>query len=162
MSNLPVEKDLDAMVVFNLTRTHKYLSPLVDAGLRTRRMTSAQFNALLVLQSAGPEGLRMGEIGERLVVTKANVTGLVDRLERQGFVSRNHQQDRRATAVALTDDGHAILQETLPRYARLATQLTAGLSDGEKRSFVGLLTKLRRELRRQRAANDTVQKDARP
>jgi len=154
MSDLPANGDLDALLVFNLMRTQKCLGPRVDAGLRTQRMTAAQFNTLLVLQSAGPEGLRMGEIGERLVVTKANVTGLVDRLERHGLVARGDQQDRRATAVSLTHEGRSVLKDALPHYSQLAAQLTAGLTEREKRSLVRLLSKLRRELRRQRAAPD--------
>ena len=150
MSDLPVDDDLDAMTVFNLLRTHGRLVPMIDAGLREQRTTAAQFNALLVLQAAGPDGLRMGEIGKRLVVTRANVTGLVDRLERRGLVARCDQADRRATMVSLTDAGRSALKDTLPHYSRLAAQLTAGLTEREKRSLVRLLSKLRRELRRQR------------
>lgn len=150
MSDLPVEGDLDAVTVFNLLRTHGHLAPMIDAGLREQRTTAAQFNALLVLQAAGPDGLRMGEIGKRLVVTRANVTGLVDRMERRGLVSRRGPEDRRATVVSLTNVGRSLLRDTLPHYSRLASQLTAGLTERDKRSLVRVLTKLRRELRRQR------------
>ena len=150
MSDLPVDGDLDAVLVFNLLRTHGHLGPMIDAGLRERRMTATQFNALLVLQASEPDGLRMGEIGKRLVVTRANVTGLVDRLERHGFVARCDQEDRRATMVSLTDAGRSVLKDTLPHYSRLAAQLTAGLTEHEKRTLVRLLSKLRRELRRKR------------
>ena len=150
MSDLPVDGDLDAVTVFNLVRTHGHLVPMIDAGLREQRMTAAQFNALLVLQAAGPDGLRMGEIGKRLVVTRSNVTGLVDRLERHGLVARCDQEDRRATMVSLTDAGRSVLKDTLPHYSRLVAQLTVGLTEREKRTLVRLLSKLRGELRRQR------------
>ena len=142
--------DLDAVTVYNLVRTQSYLAPFIDSGLRRENLTAAQFNALLVLQVADEDGLLMGQIGDRLVVTRANVTGLVDRLERQGLVARDKTADRRATMVSLTDAGCAILKDTLPHYSRLAAQLTAGLTEREKRTLVRLLSKLRRELRRQR------------
>jgi len=142
--------DLDAVLVFNLLRTQSCLGLLIDADLRRERLTAAQFNALLVLRAGGREGLLMGEIGERLVVTKSNVTGLVDRLERQGLVARGEHRDRRATVVRLTDAGADLLERALPRYAKLLAELTGCLTDREKRTLIRLHAKLRRELRRRR------------
>ena len=142
--------DLDAVLVHNLLRTHSYLSPFIDAGLRRRNLTAAQFNTLLVLRTAGDEGLMMGQIGERLVVTKSNVTGLIDRLERQGLVARCEHRDRRAKLVRLTDAGAELLERTLPRHAELLAELTGCLTAKQKQGLIRLLTKLRRELRRRR------------
>ncbi len=142
--------DLDVMLVYNLLRTHNYLAPFLDAELRAQRLTATQLNALLVLHNAGREGLLMGEIGERLVVTKSNVTGLVDRLEKQGLVSRSSLEDRRATAVRITPAGRKLLQGVLPHHTRLLAELTDCLEPAEKKTLVGLLTKLRRELRHRR------------
>ena len=139
--------DLDAVLVFNLLRTHTYLSPYIDAGLREDHLTAAQLNALLVLRRAGRAGLRMSEIGRQLVVTKSNVTGLVDRLEAQGLAARAGHADRRATVVRLTGQGAGLLERITPRHARLLAELTNCLSDREKRTMIRLLTKLRRELR---------------
>jgi len=142
--------DLDTMVVFNLLRTHNYLSPFIDAGLRRQKLTSAQLNTLLVLRAAEPDGLPMGEIGRKLVVTKSNVTGLIDRLERQGLVARSRRSDRRSTLVRLTPEGAELLDRTAPRHAELISELTSCLTEEEKRTLVRLLTRLRRELRRRR------------
>jgi len=139
--------DLDTVLVFNLLRTHSYLTPFLDADLRRNQLTAAQFNTLLLLRKAGADGLLMGEIGQKLVVTKSNVTGLVDRLERQGLVERAEHSDRRATIVRLTDAGAALLDRTTPRHAELLAELTGGLDDQEKETLIRLLTKLRRELR---------------
>jgi MarR family 2-MHQ and catechol resistance regulon transcriptional repressor len=142
-------RDLDVMLVYNLLRTHTYLSPFVDAGLREQQLTAAQLNALLVLRTAD-DGMLMGEVGEHLVVTKSNVTGLVHRLERQGLVTRCEHQDRRASVVRLTDAARQLLDRALPGHARSLAELTGCLDPGEKKTLVRLLTKLRAELRRQR------------
>jgi len=147
----PQGEDLDAVLVFNLQRTHNDLSPFLNAGLRARRLTAAQFNALLALKTAGAGGLRMGEIGRRLVVTKSNVTGLVDRLERQGLVRRGGQSDRRATVAQLTAAGARLLAGAAPRHGERLAELTRCLTVREKRTLIRLLTKLRRELRLRRA-----------
>lgn len=142
--------ELDTVLVFSLLRTHSYLGPFIDADLRRQNLTSAQLNTLLVLREAGAEGLLMSEIGRRLVVTKANVTGLVDRLERQGMVARAENDDRRVTVVRLTEAGTDLLDRTMPRHAEWLADLTGCLTDEEKRTLVRLLAKLRRELRERR------------
>lgn len=139
--------DLDTLLVFNLLRTHQQLSPYVGAHLRTQRLTASQLNAMLVLRTAGAAGLRMGEIGQKLVVTKSNVTGLVDRLERQGLVARAGHRDRRATTVRLTPAGADLLKRAVPRHARILAGLTGGLATKDKRALIRLLAKLRRAMR---------------
>jgi len=144
--------DLDTMLVYNLLRTHSHLAPFLDADLRERDLSGAQFNALLLLRKAGRDGLLMNEIGQKLVVTKSNITGLVDRLERQGLVERAEHSDRRATIVRITRAGQLMLDRTGPRHTALLTELTNCLSDREKKTLVRLLSTLRRELRRRKGA----------
>jgi len=145
-----IGSDLDTMLVFNLLRTHSYLGGFLDADLRRWDLTAAQLNTLLVMRAAGAGGLRMGEIGRRLVVTRSNVTGLVDRLQRAGLVQRTAQADRRATLVRLTRAGAALLARSGPRHAEAMAELASCLTDREKRSLIRLLTKLRRGLRLRR------------
>lgn len=143
-------RHLDAMLVYNILRTHSYLSPSIDAALRRHNLTAAQFNTLLVLRAAGGHGALMGRIGERLVVTKSNVTGLVDRLEAQGLVKRGEDRDRRATLVRLTRAGRALVNRAMPRHAALLAAMTRCLGRAEKAALIRLLTKLRRQLRQSR------------
>jgi MarR family 2-MHQ and catechol resistance regulon transcriptional repressor len=142
-----IGSDLDTLLVFSLLRTHSHLSPFLDAGLRRQNLTAAQLNALLVLRKAGAKGLLMSQIGRQLVVTKSNVTGLVDRLERQRLVARAEHSDRRATIVRLTPAGARLLERIAPRHARLLSELAGCLSRDEKRTVIRLLSKLRRGLR---------------
>lgn len=139
--------DLDVMLVYNLMLTHSRLAPFIDANLRRDRLSAAQFNTLLALRTAGENGLLMSEIGQRLVVTKSNVTGIVDRLEKQGLASRTVHTDRRAIVVRLTPAGAELLDQTIPQYAELLTDLTASLTGEEKATLVLLLTRLRKALR---------------
>lgn len=156
LADLPAgeQLNLDAVLVFNVVRTHSRLAPLIDADLRQRRLTASQFNTLLVLRMAGEAGLRMSEIGERLVVTRSNVTRLVDGLERQGLVARGEHADRRATVVRLTSAGAKLVARTLPGHRRRLAELTDCLSRTEKQTLVRLLSKLRRELRHRKKGRD--------
>ena len=152
LADLPAgeELSLEAVLVFNVMRTHGVLGPLIDAGLRERRLTASQFNTLLVLQIAGADGLLMSEIGERLVVTRPNVTRLVNGLERVGLVERYEHEDRRASVVMLTRAGAKLVAQTLPRHREQLAELTDCLTRAEKKTLIELLSKLRRQLRRRK------------
>jgi MarR family transcriptional regulator, 2-MHQ and catechol-resistance regulon repressor len=141
------EPDLGSLLVYAILRTAGQLGPLVSAGLRRQRLTGAQLNVLLALQAGPPDGLLMTEIGRLLVVTKANVTGLIDRLEAQGLVARRAHRDRRARWVVLTAKARSLLARTLPDHRRHLGALTACLPAAEKRRVIQSLSHLRRGLR---------------
>ena len=142
-----VSADTDALLVYNVLRTHNSLHPFIDRGLRELNLTGAQLNALLVLRDAGSAGLPLSEIGRHLVVTKASVTGLIDRLEREKLVQRDSHSDRRVTLAKLTEKGAALLEAALPRHRQVLAELLDALTADEKEQLIGLLTKLRRGLR---------------
>jgi MarR family 2-MHQ and catechol resistance regulon transcriptional repressor len=142
-----IPSETDTLLVYNVLRTYKVLTPYIDRGLRDLNLTGAQLNTLLALRDAAPEGLPMSEIGRHLVVTKANVTGLIDRLERDGLAQRESHNDRRVTLIRLTEKGAALLETALPRHRQLLAELLGDLTTTEKELLIGLLTRLRRGLR---------------
>src|SRR5581483_3123150 len=83
-------------------------------------LTAAQFNVLniLALHTAGAMSQR--ELSERLVVDRSNVTGLLDRLGKAGWVQRKDDpDDRRVYRVSLTPAGRALWEKAHPRYLRV-------------------------------------------
>lgn len=69
--------------------------------------TLPQFDVLAQLHRES-EGLRLGELSKRTMVSNGNVTGLVERLEADGLVKRETlENDRRVTVARLTDAGRA-------------------------------------------------------
>ncbi len=72
---------------------------------RSFKVTLPQFDLLAQLERE-PNGLRLGELSQRMMVTNGNVTGLVDKLVEQGFVVREPSpDDRRAMNVRMTKAG---------------------------------------------------------
>jgi DNA-binding MarR family transcriptional regulator len=81
---------------------------LMGAALSVRGLTPARAEAVLVLQQSG-RPLVQRELAALLRCSARHVTGLVDVLERQGFVARvAHPTDRRATLVELTEAGRGV------------------------------------------------------
>ena len=71
------------------------------------------------------------EIAEHIGVTRATITGLLDGLERDGFLERRQDsRDRRALTIHLTGKTHRFLDEYLPEQARRINALMADLKPG--------------------------------
>jgi DNA-binding MarR family transcriptional regulator len=83
------------------------------------------------------------ELADAAGVTRATMTGLVDTLERDGFVKREPDPaDRRTISVRLTPKGEKFLGELLPGHFKLISELMAPLSESERKTLVRLLGKV--------------------
>jgi len=75
-----------------------------DRFLSAYGLTPSQFEILTVLSEEGE--IPLNRLSERLCCACSNVTGIVDRLERDGLVKRERsQEDRRVILLGLTDKG---------------------------------------------------------
>ena len=105
-------------------------------------LTVAQYNVLNVL-AGRPAGLSQRELGDVLVVDRSNVTGLVDRMGRAGWVRReDHPDDRRIYRVRLTPAGRRLHETAAERYAAVVTQITRGLGPNQLRDALVVLQSL--------------------
>ena len=83
------------------------------------------------------------ELADAAGVTRATMTGLVDTLERDGYVKREPDPaDRRTISVRLTAKGEKFLVEFLPGHFQLISGLMAPLSESERKTFMRLLGKI--------------------
>jgi DNA-binding MarR family transcriptional regulator len=93
------------------------------------------------------DGQTLAALSRRMLVTAGNLTGLVDRAERDGVVERRPDPaDRRLSRVYLTHRGRELVQGLLPTHAHHVTELLASLDPGERRDLRRLLGKLRDSL----------------
>ena len=75
-------------------------------------LTNNQYNVLRILRGSHPTPLACGDIAGRMVSRDPDVTRLVDRLSRQGLVTRSRgRQDRRVVEVGITAKGRELLRE---------------------------------------------------
>lgn len=106
-------------------------------------LSETKFNALLLLYQAGEEGMAFWELGEKMLVTRANITGLMDRLEKGGLVKREvNPEDRRSLIAKLTEEAKELVTEILPEFKCLNEQVISVLDEEEKSQFINLLQKL--------------------
>ncbi len=92
---------------------------------RPHGLSGAQYNLLNVV-ALRPDGLSQRELSDHLVVDRSNVTGLLDRMAKAGWVRRaDHPGDRRAYRVLLTPAGRALWKKVTPRYHAVVRQVTS-------------------------------------
>jgi DNA-binding MarR family transcriptional regulator len=102
-------------------------------------ISGSQWGVLRNLRRAELEGLgalRLTDLSERLLIRPPSVTGVVDRLERAGLVSRQGSTtDLRAKHVALTPRGRALLEEVLMVHEAQIDSVMGGLSLAQQAEF---------------------------
>ena len=101
-------------------------------------------NVLRIVEGAG-EPLAQRDIARRLLVSRANVTGLVDKLEAVGYVERCAVVDRRVNVVRLTPQGRAFLHTTFAEQVAMCQAALAALSPADLQALLHLTTKLLQE-----------------
>ncbi len=119
----------------------------VRAGLREAfDVTLPRFDVLAQLDRA-PDGLSMGELSSRLMVSNGNVTGLVDRLVDDGQVVRVPEaRDRRQSRVKITPAGKRAFDAMTPQHERWIDDLFAGVSRQDMAEMLELLGKLKKSV----------------
>lgn len=134
---------LDLKVWLRLLTCSNLVERALRQGLREQfDITLPRFDIMSQLARA-PEGLTMGELSRRLMVSNGNVTGLIDRLVGEGLVDRRPAaHDRRAQMVRLTEAGASAFRDMVPAHAGLVKQLFQGVDRrdlGELHTLLGHL-----------------------
>ncbi|MDB5085007.1 MAG: hypothetical protein JWN30_1893 [Bacilli bacterium] len=132
----------DVMRINNLFIRHGNSERLAGAyGL-----SQQQWSLLTVLYQA-EAGMTMTELGKNLLVTKANMTGMIDRLERDGYVKRTADPtDRRVTNVIITDKGIDFMNAIDRPRQLFLDEVFAGFSKQDKEALVSALGQLYQSL----------------
>ena len=119
----------------------------IKARLKRRfGMSLPRFDLMAQLERH-PQGLRMGELTRRLMVTGGNVTGLTTQLVDEGLIERLAiPGDRRAHAVRLTAKGKRVFDAMAAEHERWMIELFAGLSPAQRPRLFDLLGALKAHL----------------
>jgi len=96
-------------------------------------LTALAFNA---------QGLTMGELATMLMVSKGNITGVVQRLKSDGLVKKvTSTQDRRIQSVTISAEGRRLWEAMHADYDRIITELLSGQSDAQVQALTRALQK---------------------
>jgi len=134
-------KELSIGVWVRILRVYTGISSEIRKKVSRKGLTLPQ---LYVLTTLGLQGdMSLGKLGRELLVTKGNITPIVDHLERDGFVIREQdKKDRRKRWVRLTLKGKRLFEEILSAYEEEFVPLMSYLSQEELKQLSHLLKKI--------------------
>jgi DNA-binding MarR family transcriptional regulator len=126
---------------FLARRLHQINVALFLGEFEDLKVTPVQWGVLTVI--AGSPGISYTELASQVGMDRVNAANVVDRLEERGIVVQQRSEtDRRQTSIAITDHGHALLDEYESRIARVQEKLLAPLSKRDQEVFLQLLRRL--------------------
>lgn len=147
-ANVPQDEHEALRLWLRLFSTTTLVERQVDSTLKREFGSSLPRFDLLSQLYRVPDGLRMGELSERILVTNGNVTWLVAALEREGYVKRRPDAaDRRATVVRLTATGKRHFETMATAHETLITDIFANLSATERRALHAALGRVKDRFR---------------
>jgi DNA-binding MarR family transcriptional regulator len=112
-------------------------------------LTEVQFNLLELLyyQAEEGRGITQAELSRMILVNKSNMTGLIDRMEKNNLVKRTAVPgDRRYNEVRLTSHGKRMLNKVEDKYIKEISSIMKSLKPKELMALIGSLDKVRKEL----------------
>lgn len=126
-----------------LQRTAGRLMTGVEAALKPFGLTHTQYNVLRILRGAGAEGRPCGEIAGDMIHREADMTRLLDRLEKQGWVERSRSAaDRRVVTARITAAGKKLLAQLDAPVTAAAEGAMSGLTLAQLDRLMNLLGRL--------------------
>jgi len=134
--------DYSSQLLIQFARTFNLLESILNKHYQSYGLSEAKFNAIFLLYRSD-DGLLLSELGNMMLVTKANMTGLIDRMEKDKLVKRcSHPTDRRSTIVKITEKGKELIEDIIPSHIALNQKFIASLSEEERNTATKLLNKI--------------------
>lgn len=125
-----------------LLRAHKVLLEHVQGALAQAGLPPLEwYDLLLELDLADDKRLRFADLGERIVLSRSNLTRLCDRLEKEELIAREKcEEDRRGLYAVLTPKGAELRKRMWPVYKRaVQAHFSAHMSEDQAETLAALL-----------------------
>lgn len=132
-----------AALFFHIFMLNSVLERAANRVAEQHGLTMPQWMALGCVANGEAAGVTHSELGHRLMLSKAPITGVVDRLERGGYVQRTTDgKDRRVSNIVITPKGQETWLVVRSELRALATERCSSLSDEELQTMLTLLGRL--------------------
>ena len=143
----PTTSRLDQEAYNDILATSKVIRRVALKLFVEEGITEPQFQALMLLVENGP--MLMREMSDEMLVTPANVTGIMDRLEEKSLVRRTPGKgDRRATIIEITPEGSALFERVAAKKADMLQKALTMFNEDELVTLHSLLEKFQKEMSR--------------
>jgi DNA-binding MarR family transcriptional regulator len=138
---------LEQEVYLSILRTASELSYAVDQFFGQFEITQSQYNVLRILRGTGADGLCRNEISERMVTATPDMTRLLDRMEKEGWVTRKRAEgDRRQVFTRITKSGLELLARLEKPTGDFVTPLFTGSTISNLKTVLKVNDQIRSKL----------------
>jgi MarR family 2-MHQ and catechol resistance regulon transcriptional repressor len=137
---------LEHETILNIYYTAAQVKKKATEFFRRYSLTDVQFNVmmLLVYQTDSGGGLTQAQLSDMMLVNRADITSLIDRMERDGLVVRTTtDHDRRSNLVKMTSKGKKLFRAVEPFYAQQVRQVISVVSTAEQKQLIESLETIR-------------------
>jgi DNA-binding MarR family transcriptional regulator len=135
--------ELDDYICFNIGRLMRRVYEHYDSRLSPFNLTTPQYMVFSALWVG--DGITIGELGQRVALDGSTITGILDRMEKNGYVERRpNAEDRRSALVYLTQKA----REVGPRIIGFADELNAAIRKNIPGQDMAVFERVLRELGR--------------
>ncbi len=135
-----VDQVLEA-IIYLYTESRRITKDLA----RRAELTGPQLTVVKMLETVGE--LSLSDLSDRIRAQNSTVTGIIDRMEREGLVVRARStEDKRVVRIRLTEKGERIAREIPVEPMEIFRNALAGLTAAETRDLLRILTKLARRV----------------
>ncbi len=132
------------MAMLNIkTVSEEIQQTILDVIQQTYHLSEGKFCTLIVLHQQGTQGIAPSVLAEKVGVTRATISNMLQRMERDNLVTiRKAQSDGRSKVVCLTAEGTRLMEEILPPHYLRVSKLMEKLTTAEQKQLITLLEKL--------------------
>lgn len=134
----PKDKRLSLLVWFHLSRFFNKSIRISNQHLKEWDLSSAQFDVLA--QVGANKRLTQKELGDKLLVTKGNITQLLVKMEKMGLITR--EREWKTKYLSLTEKGRELYDDVVPRQETFQASQFCNLNRTEQQQLLELLKKI--------------------
>lgn len=107
-------------------------------------VSGTQYNVLRILRGAGPQGLRCGEIAERMITHDPDITRLLDRIQNAGWIERTRDtEDRRVVLTRISRKGLELLKQIDKPLDEFTRSISSHVAEKRLRELIDILDEVR-------------------
>ena len=141
-------------VLRELLRTNQIFLSYAGSDVNKLDLTLPQYDVIITL--GGTAGMSYKKLGEKTLITKGTLTGVVNRLENKGLVERSaSKKDGRSQILRLTEDGNDLFEHSFPLHLNFLNRLFEDYSAEEVATLETALIRLHNAVIRCRGSEET-------
>ncbi len=128
-------------VVYSLALLYNAVSSELETYFQPYDLTVGKFNTLMAIRNhGGVDGIKQVEVSQHLIVTPSNMTKMIDKLSREGFVTRSPLEgDRRVNLLKITKKGEGLIEKVWSGYLNVIEKAVSGLTKSKQQQLAGLM-----------------------